>query len=67
MDTTFDEISGNTLAPNFRAMLAEHLLRSLDSIDQTEIDTAWAIVALHLKEFGSSHSRPTYKPSIPHH
>ncbi len=44
---TFDEIirAALTLPPGSRAMLAEHLLKSLDAQDQAEIDAAWAEVA----------------------
>ncbi|NJL36739.1 MAG: addiction module protein [Leptolyngbyaceae cyanobacterium SM1_4_3] len=47
MIDTFDEIIRAALAlpPNSRAMLAEHLLRSLDAQDQAVIDAAWAEVA----------------------
>lgn len=47
MVNTFDEIIRAALAlpANSRAMLAEHLLRSLDGEDQSIIDTAWAEVA----------------------
>ena len=40
--TTYDEIFGAvlTLPPLYRAMLAEHLLNSLDEINP-EIETAW--------------------------
>ena len=31
-----------TLSPNERAMLADHLLTSLDAPNQKEIDEAWA-------------------------
>ncbi len=41
---TFDEIMSAALAlpPGARAMLADHLLESLDGPDQKEIDAAWA-------------------------
>ena len=41
-NTTYDEIFGAvlTLPPLYRAMLAEHLLNSLDEINP-EIETAW--------------------------
>jgi len=47
MINTFDEIIRAALAlpPNSRAMLAEHLLRSLDAQDQAVVDAAWAEVA----------------------
>jgi putative addiction module component (TIGR02574 family) len=47
MINTFDEIIRAALAlpPNSRAMLAEHLLRSLDAQDQSVVDAAWAEVA----------------------
>ncbi len=46
MINTFDEIIRAALAlpPNSRAMLAEHLLRSLDAQDQAIVDAAWAEV-----------------------
>lgn len=42
--THYDEIFGVALSlpPGLRAMLAEHLLKSLDATDQTEIDALWA-------------------------
>ncbi len=44
MVNTYDEIFGAALSlpPGLRAMLAEHLLKSLDSIKQAEIDALWA-------------------------
>jgi putative addiction module component (TIGR02574 family) len=47
MISTFDDIIRAALAlpPGSRAMLAEHLLKSLDPEDQSAIDTAWAEVA----------------------
>lgn len=41
---TFEEIlrAALLLSPNERAMLADHLLTSLDAPNQEEIDTAWA-------------------------
>jgi putative addiction module component (TIGR02574 family) len=47
MISTFDEIIRAALAlpPSSRAMLAEHLLKSLDAQDQAVIDAAWAEVA----------------------
>lgn len=47
MISTFDDIIRAALAlpPGSRAMLAEHLLKSLDAEDQSEIDAAWAEVA----------------------
>ncbi|HXT64351.1 MAG TPA: addiction module protein [Pyrinomonadaceae bacterium] len=44
MLTDFDEILSTTLllSPNERAMLADHLLASLDAPTQKEIDEAWA-------------------------
>lgn len=47
MISTFDEIIRAALAlpPGSRAMLADHLLKSLDAQDQAEIDAAWAEVA----------------------
>ena len=46
MISTFDEIIRAALAlpPSPRAMLAEHLLKSLDAQDQVAIDAAWAEV-----------------------
>ncbi|HJT65387.1 MAG TPA: addiction module protein [Pyrinomonadaceae bacterium] len=42
--TSFDEIwrAALELPPNARAMLAGHLLESLDHPEQTEIDAAWS-------------------------
>lgn len=44
MVNTYDEIFGAALPlpPGLRAMLAEHLLKSLDSVEQAEIDAIWA-------------------------
>lgn len=44
MATTYDEIFeiALSLPPGFRAMLAEHLLKSLDAAEQAEIDPLWA-------------------------
>ena len=44
MVNTYDEIFGAALSlpPGLRAMHAEHLLKSLDSIKQAEIDALWA-------------------------
>ncbi|PSB24173.1 addiction module protein [Stenomitos frigidus] len=46
MINTFDEIirAALTLPPDARAMLAEHLLSSLDAPDQAIVDAAWAEV-----------------------
>ncbi len=43
VNTTYDEIFGAALAlpPGLRAMLAEHLLKSLDASEQAEIDALW--------------------------
>lgn len=43
-DTTYNKIFGAALAlpPQLRATLAEELLRSLDAVQQAEIDAAWA-------------------------
>lgn len=43
VNTTYDEIFGVALAlpPELRAMLAEHLLKSLDAEQQAEIDALW--------------------------
>ena len=42
--STFEEIlsAALSLSPNERAMLADHLLASLDGPDQKKIDAAWA-------------------------
>lgn len=42
--STYEEIMGAALAlpPSARAMLAEHLMKSLDAEDQERIDLAWA-------------------------
>jgi putative addiction module component (TIGR02574 family) len=42
--STFEEILSAALAlpPGSRAMLADHLLESLDAPNQKEIDAAWA-------------------------
>ena len=42
--STYEEIMSAALAlpPSARAMLAEHLLESLDSEDQKRIDALWA-------------------------
>ena len=47
MISIFDEVirAALTLPPHSRAMLAEHLLSSLDVPDQTIADAAWAEVA----------------------
>jgi putative addiction module component (TIGR02574 family) len=44
MDNTYDEIisAALSLPPGARAMLAEHLLESLDAPTQRGIDTLWA-------------------------
>lgn len=44
VDVTYDEVFSAALAlpPGLRAMLAEHLLKSLDAAQQTEIDMLWA-------------------------
>ncbi|HXG66825.1 MAG TPA: addiction module protein [Blastocatellia bacterium] len=44
MASTYDEIMNAALSlpPGARAMLAEHLLESLDAPDQKEIDAIWA-------------------------
>ncbi len=46
MAKNWDEIMGAALSlpPGMRAMLAEHLLESLDAESQPEIDAAWAEV-----------------------
>ena len=44
MVVSFEEIlsAALSLSPNERAMLADHLLASLDAPNQKEIDAAWA-------------------------
>lgn len=44
VNATYEEIFGAALAlpPQLRAMLAEHLLKSLDAVKQAEIDVLWA-------------------------
>jgi putative addiction module component (TIGR02574 family) len=44
MVNTYDEIfdAALSLSPGLRAMLAEHLFKSLDSQNQAEIDAIWA-------------------------
>ncbi|MBN3938656.1 MAG: addiction module protein [Nostoc sp.] len=44
MVNTYDEIfdAALSLPPGLRAMLAEHLFKSLDAENQLEIDTLWA-------------------------
>lgn len=44
MAKTYDDIFGEALSlpPGFRAMLAEHLLKSLDAPEQSEIDASWS-------------------------
>ncbi|MDQ3009889.1 MAG: addiction module protein [Acidobacteriota bacterium] len=44
MSNSYEEIIGAALSlpPGARAMLAEHLLESLDAPNQNEIDTLWA-------------------------
>ncbi|HEY0347012.1 MAG TPA: addiction module protein [Pyrinomonadaceae bacterium] len=44
MVVSFEEIlsAALSLSPNERAMLADHLLTSLDGPNQKEIDAAWA-------------------------
>ncbi|GAP97038.1 addiction module protein [Leptolyngbya sp. NIES-2104] len=46
MLNTFEDIirAALTLPANSRAMLAEHLLRSLDAQEQSETDAAWSEV-----------------------
>ena len=46
MAENWDEIMGAALSlpPGMRAMLAEHLLESLDAESQNEVDSAWAKV-----------------------
>jgi putative addiction module component (TIGR02574 family) len=47
VNAAYDDIFGAALAlpPGLRAMLAEHLLKSLDAQQQAEIDRLWAEVA----------------------
>jgi putative addiction module component (TIGR02574 family) len=47
MAENWEEIMGAALSlpPGMRAMLAEHLLESLDAENQKETDAAWATVA----------------------
>ncbi len=47
MINTFDDIirAALTLPPDARAVLADHLLKSLDAPDQAIVDAAWAEVA----------------------
>lgn len=42
-NATYDEIFGAaiSLPPGLRAMLAEHLIKSLDAANQAEIDALW--------------------------
>ena len=44
MVNTYDDIfdAALSLPPGLRAMLAEHLFKSLDAQNQAQIDTAWA-------------------------
>ncbi len=44
VDAAYDDIFGAALAlpPGLRAMLAEHLLKSLDAQQQAEVDMLWA-------------------------
>lgn len=44
VNATYDEIFGAALAlpPGLRAMLAENLLKSLDTDKQMELDALWA-------------------------
>lgn len=44
MSANFDDVlsAALSLSPGARAMLADHLLESLDKADQQEIDAAWA-------------------------
>jgi len=45
MVSTYEDVIGAALAlpPGARAMLAEHLLESLDLPDQKEVDGSWAV------------------------
>ncbi|MDY7005588.1 MAG: addiction module protein [Cyanobacteriota bacterium] len=47
MTTAYDDIfsAALSLPPGSRAMLAEHLLKSLDADSQQEIDALWEIEA----------------------
>jgi putative addiction module component (TIGR02574 family) len=42
-NATYDEIFGAALSlpPGLRAMLAEHLIKSLDAVEQAEVDALW--------------------------
>ena len=44
VNATYDDILGAALAlsPGLRAMLAEHLLKSLDAQQQADVDRLWA-------------------------
>lgn len=44
VNAAYDDIFGAALAlpPGLRAMLAEHLLKSLDAHQQAEVDMLWA-------------------------
>jgi putative addiction module component (TIGR02574 family) len=44
VNAAYDDIFGAalTLPPGLRAMLAEHLLKSLDASSQVEVDRLWA-------------------------
>lgn len=47
MINTYDQVfnAALSLPPGLRAMLAEHLFKSLDAQNQSEIDTLWADLA----------------------
>ncbi|MBE9232929.1 addiction module protein [Cuspidothrix issatschenkoi LEGE 03284] len=47
MVNTYDQVfnAALSLPPGLRAMLAEHLFKSLDTQNQLEIDTFWAELA----------------------
>jgi putative addiction module component (TIGR02574 family) len=47
MVNTYDQVfnAALSLPPGLRAMLAEHLFKSLDAQNQIEIDTVWAELA----------------------
>jgi putative addiction module component (TIGR02574 family) len=49
VNAAYDDIFGAALAlpPGLRAMLAEHLLKSLDAQSQAEVDRLWAEEAEH--------------------
>ena len=67
MDQTYDEIMriALTLPPGSRAMLAEHLLESLDAPDQQAIDTVWAKEAeKRLQDIKDGRVKPISGPQV---